>query len=99
MQIAFWPQLPGQGSRHFILIHAKLGEQSWFIAHSGRQFGGEPWKFGKHEHDGKPFLSLHMAFSPHGLGTHGSFGTSKLFWIAGKQNIYKYFSLLKLSNQ
>ena len=93
VQIAFWPQLPGQGSRHFILIHAKLGGQSWFIAHSGRQLGGVPWKFVKQEHEGKPLLSLQTAFSPHGLGTHGSFGTSDIIWIAvviKKNKIFSY---------
>lgn len=47
------------------------------MAHSGRQLGESPWKFGKHEHDGKPLLFLHREFSPHGLGTHGSLGVSE----------------------
>lgn len=40
--LAFTPQEPGQGSRHFSEIHAKLLGHSAFIEHSGRQFGDWP---------------------------------------------------------
>lgn len=68
---AFWPQLPGQGSPHFILKQALSEGQSSFIAHSGRQFGGIPRKFGMHAQDGEPFISLQIALSPQGFGKHG----------------------------
>lgn len=36
--------------------------------HSGRQFGGLPMKFGKHEHDGESPDTLHSEFGPQGDG-------------------------------
>lgn len=45
--------------------------QSSLIAHSGRQFGGNPWKSGIQVQDGAPFTSRHKAFGPQGFGTHG----------------------------
>lgn len=42
LQIAEKPQEPGQGSRHFSFMHAKCGEHSELIEHSGRQLGGAP---------------------------------------------------------
>lgn len=41
-QLAPVPQDPGQGSRHLSLMHAKLLEHSWWMTHSGLQFGGLP---------------------------------------------------------
>lgn len=70
--MALIPQEPGQGSRHFCFIQAKLLEQSSLIVHSGLQFGGLPSKLGKQEHDGIPRRFLHCEFGPHGDGTHGS---------------------------
>lgn len=54
-----------------MLMHAWLDGQSWFMAHSGLQFGGRPWKSCIHEHDGESLISLQTAWGPHGLGTHG----------------------------
>lgn len=42
LHIAPTPQDPGHGSIHFSLIQALLLGQSALMAHSGRQFGGEP---------------------------------------------------------
>lgn len=42
LHLAEKPHEPGQGSRHFSLIHALLLGQSEFIVHSGLQFGGDP---------------------------------------------------------
>lgn len=47
------PHDPGQGSWHFEFIQAWLVEQSAWMLHSGRQFGGLPIKFGRQEHDGE----------------------------------------------
>lgn len=68
---AFGAQDPGQGSLHFIFIHAKLYEHSLFVIHSGLQFGGEPINSGKQEHDGDSPLTLHWEFGPQGDGTQG----------------------------
>ena len=50
-QMAATPQEPGQGSRHFSLIQAKLEGQSALIVHSGRQKGGDPRNPATQEHD------------------------------------------------
>lgn len=39
---ALFPHDPGQGSLHFCLIQALSVEQSEWILHSARQFGGLP---------------------------------------------------------
>lgn len=52
LHCAFCPQVPGQGSLHFICIQAKLDEHSPLLIHSGLQFGGDPIKSGKQEQDG-----------------------------------------------
>lgn len=78
---AFIPQVPGQGSRHFWLIQAKLLGQSLFVKHSGLQFGGAPIISAKHEQDAWSPTTLHSAFKPHGDGTQGFFGASS--WGGG----------------
>lgn len=65
------PHDPGHGSWHFSLIHASLLGHSECIMHSGLQFGGLPTYWDKHEHDGVPPWSWHVAYAPHGDGTHG----------------------------
>lgn len=65
------PQDPGQGSLHFSVIHAKLLGHSEFIIHSGLQFGGLPIYPTTQEHEGRPLMSWHIEFAPHGAGTHG----------------------------
>lgn len=62
---------PGQGSLHFILIHAKLYGHSLLVIHSGLQFGGDPMNSGKQEQDGDSPFTLHWEFGPHGDGTQG----------------------------
>lgn len=42
IHFAFIPHDPGHGSTHLDRMHAWLVEQSEFIVHSGRQFGGAP---------------------------------------------------------
>lgn len=49
---AFCPHVPGQGSLHFIFLHAKLYGHSPLLMHSGLQFGGDPMKSGRQEQDG-----------------------------------------------
>lgn len=65
---ALWPQVPGQGSRHFWLIHANEDRHSELLIHSGRQFGGNPENSGRQEHDGESPTALHSEFGPHGDG-------------------------------
>lgn len=59
IQLAFMPQDPGHGSRHFSLIQALLLGHSELIEHSGRQLGGAPMYVDKHEQDGEPLTSRH----------------------------------------
>lgn len=68
---AFWPHVPGQGSTHFRLIHAKLFGHSLLLMHSGLQFGGVPINSGKQEQDGESPVTLHCEFGPHGDGWQG----------------------------
>lgn len=68
---------------HLFRIHALLLAHSELIKHSGLQFGGEPMKFDKQEHDGTPLLFLHWAFRPHGDGTQGSRSSSLGGGVAG----------------
>ena len=72
--MAFEAQRPGQGSLHFWLMHAKWLEHSLLLIHSGLQFGGEPRKSGKQEHDGLSPDTLHWALGPQGDGIQGLVG-------------------------
>lgn len=47
--MALFPQEPGQGSLHLLLIQTRFDAQSEFIEHSGRQLGGFPIMSGKQE--------------------------------------------------
>lgn len=76
LQSALAPHDPGQGSTHFSLWHAKLFGHSELIVHSGRQFGGRPRYWGKHEQAGELPTTRHWEFGPHGDGTHGFCGVS-----------------------
>lgn len=49
---------------------------SEFEAHSGRQFGGDPVKSGKHEHDGESPETRHSELGPQGEGTQGLAGVA-----------------------
>lgn len=71
LHCASTPQEPGQGSMHFSRIQAKLLEHSGFIVHSGLQFGGLPKYPTTQEQEGKPLISWHIEFAPHGDGTQG----------------------------
>ena len=57
VQMALGPQLPGQGSTHFMLTQAKAGLHSELTRHSGRQFGGELTCPGRQEQTQTPFTS------------------------------------------
>lgn len=80
---AIWPQIPGQGSLHFLFKQAKWFAHSLLLTHSGLQFGGDPSKSGKQEHEGELPWTLHIEFSPQGLGKQGSFGSANGFSIIG----------------
>jgi len=84
LHCAFCPQVPGQGSLHFIFLHAKWYGHSPLLMHSGLQFGGEPIKSGKQEHDGCCPFTWHCEFGPHGDGTHGFSTTGIGSWTALK---------------
>lgn len=49
---------------------------SELLTHSGLQFGGEPMKPKRQEHDGESPDTRHSAFGPHGDGWHGFAGTT-----------------------
>ena len=76
-QYAFTPQRPGHGSWHLRLIQALSGEQSEFMVHSGRQFGGEPiiWDWQLHSQR-SPTTRGKFAFGPQGFGSHGSISST-----------------------
>lgn len=71
-QLAFVPQVPGQGSIHLFLMQALLEGHSELWTHSGLQFSyGFPTYSGRHMHEPAPFSFLQMAFVPQGEGIHG----------------------------
>lgn len=79
------PQEPGQGSRHFWLIHAKWVGHSLLLMHWGLQLGGIPINSDKQEQDGVSPFTWHCEFGPHGDGTHGSIGSggkaAEMLWM------------------
>ena len=70
-QLAPTPQLPGQGSIHFWLLHARLWRQSVLTTHSGLQVGGLPKYPLIHEQTPWPFISRHSLLGPQGDGLQG----------------------------
>lgn len=71
---ALIPHIPGQGSLHFWLMHAKWLAHSLLLTHSGLQLGGTPMYSGKHEQEGLSPDALHWEYGPHGVGWHGFAG-------------------------
>lgn len=67
-QRAFRPQVPGHGSVHFWLTHARSWAQSALTTHSGLQAGGEPIKLAWQEHTGCPLTTRHRLNGPQGEG-------------------------------
>lgn len=74
LHCALKPQIPGQGSIHFVFEHALFNGQSALIVHSGRHPvpSGVPKNPGKHSHRALSFDDLQTVFIPHGDGLHGS---------------------------
>lgn len=83
LQTALWPQAPGQGSRHFWLMHASWLGHSELIVHSGRQLGAWPRKVARQEQAGTPLMLRHSEFGPQGVGTQGSRRGSSLVSMGG----------------
>lgn len=59
---ALKPQAPGHGSLQCRFIQAKLLEQSEFVTHSGRQFGGFPMKSARQEQEYEFPVTRHSAY-------------------------------------
>jgi hypothetical protein len=55
-------------------MHAFVGSQSVLTTHSGRQFGGDPIKFCRHEQAGWCPIARQSELGPQGEGTHGLAG-------------------------
>jgi hypothetical protein len=73
LQLALMPHRPGQGSWHFLLMHARSEGQSELTTHSGRQFGGEPIISGRQEHWQRSPITLGgLLLRPQGFGSQGS---------------------------
>lgn len=68
---AFNPHEPRHGSWHFLFMQAILNAHSVLLVHSGRQFGGNPMKSGKHLQSALSPFSTHCELGPHGDGKHG----------------------------
>lgn len=69
------PHEPMHGSWHCWEIQARLDGHSWWITHSGRQFGGVPNIPNEHEQTGRPSITWHSEFGPQAPDRHG-FGCS-----------------------
>lgn len=67
--VASKPHDPGHGSLQRCCIHACWLGHSLLRTHSGRQLGGSPMKFSKHEQAGIPETIWHFELGPHGDGT------------------------------
>ena len=87
---ALAPQEPGQGSRHFWFMHAKLVGHSLLLMHSGLQYGGEPINSGKQLHEGEFSDIWHWALGPHGDGWQTFIGSG---WIGAKN----FIQILKMN--
>lgn len=74
LHCAFSPQLPGQGSTHFLFIHDFDKSHSELTIHSGRQPGGEPIIPCWHEQMATLLFSRQMLLGPHGEGLQGFSG-------------------------
>ena len=75
-QRALRPHVPGHGSTHFWLIHARFCGHSELTTHSGLQDGGLPMKPGEQEQTACWFTVRHWLFGPHGDGSQGFLGVS-----------------------
>lgn len=73
LQIGLWritlhwelrPHVPGHGSMHLFLIHARFESHSEFITHSGLQFGGVPINSDKQEQTAWSLMFWHLLFGP-----------------------------------
>lgn len=71
VQRALKPHEPIHGSWHCCAIQARFDGHSWWITHSGRQFGGAPSIPNEHEQTALASSSLHSEFGPHGDGIQG----------------------------
>lgn len=70
-QTALVAHVPGQESRHFPSIQAKLLGHSELIKHFCIHFGGWPVYPSWQEHDGVPPIFSHWEYKPQGDGKHG----------------------------
>ena len=86
------PQLPGQGSMHFWLLHAWFCRQSVLTTHSGLQVGGLPRYPLMHEQTAWPFIDRHSLFWPQGVGLHGFVSN----WaVKGNKLVFQLYFLSK----
>lgn len=97
--LASKPHEPGHGSRHFCWMQASWLGQSELRTHSGRQFGGVPIKFSKHEHAGLPEINWHLEFGPQGDGTHdGGRSVGSISWTIAKKKTHEKDLFIIVSN-
>lgn len=71
VQRALNPHAPRHGSWQRCPMHARFDGHSWWMIHSGRQFGGAPSIPMAHEQTARWSSSRHSELAPHGLGIHG----------------------------
>lgn len=98
------PHEPIHGSWHCWAIQARLDGHSWWIAHSGRQFGGVPNIPKAHEQTGRSCITWHSAFGPQAPDKQG-FGCSSAVqmylnslayeWIKSNGNLVNSINVFK----
>lgn len=71
-------------------MHASRLAHSPLLMHSGRQFGGDPIKLGRHEQDGKLLINWHCELGPQGFGRQGFVASTG---SSAKRNIVYLISL------
>lgn len=89
------PHDPRHGSMHFSLTQALSLEQSVFIEHSGRQFGGLPKYCGKQEQDGEFPILRHCENGPQGDGRQGSEGMATTSATEKLQIMFKSINIIQ----
>lgn len=94
--MAFIPHEPMHGSLHLFDTQAKWDGQSWWITHSGLQFGGVPNIPIKHEHTALVSCTRQSEFGPHGDGIQGLDGTTGFRAVKGMQKSFAWNILLQI---
>lgn len=97
VHLALNPQDPIHGSWHCWAIQARFEGHSWWITHSGRQFGGAPSIPNAHEQTARPSNTWHSELGPHVPNKHGFTalgGSTAVIVLLNNYNLVKWIFLI-----